>query len=147
MGNEPKNNPIDSAAEWHIAELVLKITVEGDERNLVQKNLMLIKANSPADAYDKAIILGNEHAMSYQNPHGKQVHIQFIGLSRLNAVYDRLEDGAELLYEEYVGVSDEQIRELVVPKHLLEPFRNVESSRPDYSSAEVLREASKLVEP
>jgi hypothetical protein len=143
-----KSATTNGTSGWYIAELVIRITVEGDNRNIVHKNLMLIKANSPAGAYDRAIMVGDEHAMSYRNPHGKHVRIQFMGISKLNAVYDRLEDGAELLYEEYVGVPDEQIQKWVVPRDLLAPFRNVEpTSGPDYSSAEVLHEASKLVEP
>lgn len=131
---------------WYLAELVLKISVEGDNRNIAHKNLMLIKANSAMEAYDRATIVGDEHAMSYLNPEGKQVKIQFIGLSRLTAIYDRLEDGAELLYEEYVDVPDSRVQEWIVPKNLLSVFREAKaSSGPDYGSAEVLNEASKLI--
>lgn len=147
MENELKRDPTCGTTGWYIAELVIKVTVEGDWRNVVHKNLILIKADSPSDAYNRALKVGDEHAMSYKNPRGKQVGIEFLGLSKLNVVYDRLEDGAELSYDEYVGLPDEQIRGLVVPKNSLAVFRDLQPlSRPDYSSAEVLQQASKLAE-
>ena len=132
---------------WYLAELVLKIVVEGDDRRIIHKNLMLIRADTATEAYEKAVEIGNEHSMSYLNPQGKQVHIEFVGLSKLTTVYDRLEHGAELLYEECVGMSDEQIQSLAVPKHRLSVFSEPTSlvSDPDYSSADVLDEASRLI--
>jgi hypothetical protein len=133
MQNELESNSISEGSEWYLAELVVRITVEGDERNVVHKNLILIKSKSALGAYERATFVGMEHAMSYLNPHGRQVHIQFVGLSRLNAIYDRLEDGAELIYEEYVNVPDEKVQEWVVPKHLLSLFRK---SRPGRTTAQ-----------
>jgi hypothetical protein len=75
--------------------------------------------------------------------------VQFVGLSKLSEVYDRLEHGAELSYEECVGISDEQVKQMIVPKRLLAVFREIKprgESRPDYSSAEVLNEAHKLID-
>jgi hypothetical protein len=138
-------SPIDGLS-WYLAELILRITVEGDGRNVSHKNLTLIRASSAADAYDKATIIGEEHTMSYLNPQGRKVQIQFMGLSRLNVVYDRLQHGAELLYEEHVDIPDKQLREWVIPKHLLSVFRKAQPpTGPDYSSAEVLDKARKLI--
>ncbi len=132
---------------WFVTELIVKITVQEDTRNVVHKNLVLIEAESATDAYDKAMTAGAAHTMSYLNPQGRKVNIEFVGLGRLNAVYDHLEDGAELLYEEYVGIPDEEINGWVTPKHLLSVFRGIEPSPgPDYSSAEVLNQAAKLID-
>lgn len=146
MPDQPNDSRTGNPS-WYLAELVLKIFVEGDERRVVHKNLMLVRADTAAEAYEKAVEMGNEHSMSYLNPEGAQVQIEFVGLSRLTAVYDRLEHGAELLYEESVGMSNEQIQTLAVPKHRLSVFSELTSlaSGPDYSSAEVLDEASRLI--
>jgi hypothetical protein len=135
-------SPNDS--KWYLAEIVINIVVDGDMRNVVHKNLMLVQARSATECYEKALIMGQEHVTSYLNPGGKQVRIEFVGLSRLNAIYDRLEDGAELIYEEYVGVSKERILQMVAPKEQLSVFsRSKVLSGPDYRSAEVLAEALK----
>lgn len=144
------NKPNDSLAKettWYLAELIVKITVEGDARQVVHKNLMLISGDTPVDAYEAAVSMGNEHSMSYENPHHRQVNIQFVGLSRLVAVHDHLEHGAELIYEEHIGMSDEQVKALVVPKDGLSAFSEITSSAsaPDYSSGEILEEASRLI--
>jgi hypothetical protein len=126
--------------------MVLEIRVEGDQRNVVHKNLVLVRAGSAEEAYTKALSLGRENSISYENPSRKKVEIQFQGLSKLTAVNDRLEDGAELSYEEFVDVPEEKIREWVVPKHLLRAFRGIEPSRgPSYSSVEILERASRMI--
>jgi len=141
------NNSRSKKPTWYLAELVIKITVECDERCVVHKNLMLIRAETAVEAYEIALSMGNEHSMSYENPNHKQVNAQFMGLSKLTTVYDRLEHGAELLFEEHVGLSDKEIEALILPKHRLSVFseRTDLPSRPDYSSAEVLDDASRLI--
>jgi uncharacterized protein DUF4288 len=136
---------IPGHAKWYTAELVEEITVEGDPRNVVHKNLMLIRADSPEDAYQKAVALGKESEVSYANPHGKLVRIRFRGLAELNVIYDELDHGAELLYEERTGVSKDEIESWIIPKEHLSVFRPRETSKsPDYSSGEIVDEAKAL---
>jgi hypothetical protein len=131
---------------WYVAEIVLKITVQDDPRNIVHKNLVLIQSKSAQDAYDSAVTLGNENEVSYLNSSGKEVEIRFQGLGKLSAVNDSLGHGAELLYEEYVDVPQGKIEDWVVPKHLLTVFRDIQPSRgPDYCSAEALGKALSMV--
>jgi hypothetical protein len=52
MGFVPKN------AEWYLAEIVEELTVADDPRNVVWRNLTLVHANSPEDAYEQALRLG-----------------------------------------------------------------------------------------
>lgn len=133
-------------AKWYISELVEQIAVEGDPRNVVHKNLVLIRADSPEEAYQKALQLGREREISYENPAGKQVRFRFRGLSELNAISDELEHGAELLYEEKIGVSDEEIERYILPKDQLNVFRPIEQNRaPDYSSGEIMEELRHLL--
>lgn len=127
---------------WFVAELVLKITVENDRRLVAHKNRVLVQAKSGEQAYAKALELGRQDEISYQNPSGKTVHIRFVGVSELSCINDRLEDGAELWYEEHVDVTDEVIQDWITPKANLTIFRQITpSSGPDYRSGEVLEKA------
>lgn len=139
----PKNT------EWYWAEVIEEITVEGDNRNVVHRNVMLIRADSPNEAYEKALNLGKQHESSYQNPAGALVHTNFRGLGGLGVIYDNLEDGAELLYKENIDVSSEQIQKWICPKDQLSLFRSEGrfDIRPDYSSGEIVDEAHKLMKP
>ena len=52
MGDIPEN------AKWYLADIVQEITVEDDPHNVVHTNLVLIRADSPEEAYQKAMELG-----------------------------------------------------------------------------------------
>jgi hypothetical protein len=133
-------------ARWYIAEIVVRFQVQGDPRAVVHVNLCLIEASEPAIAYRKALALGKAAETTYLNPKGRKVSIEFLGLRYLNVVHDRLEHGAELLYHEYVGLTVAAARKLVTRRKNLSVFRPLERpSGPDYSSAEVVEAALKLV--
>ena len=132
-------------AIWHIAEEVLEITVEGATQNVVHINYLLVRAESPEDAYEKALRLGAEHETMYLNEDKKEVNISFRGLRDLTVIHEALEHGSELLYEEKLGISKEALDRLVQPKESLSVFKPIEKSLgPDYASAEMLRAARKL---
>ena len=79
---------VPSGAKWFIAEIIQEITIEQDPRNIVHKNLVLVRADAGSEAYDKAIELGVQSEVSYKNPDGKLVTISFRGLGELNVIYD-----------------------------------------------------------
>ncbi len=89
---------VPADAELYFAELVQELTVEWDPRNVVWRNLTLVHAHSPDEAYDKALRLGQAGDTDYLNPSGKQVAIRFQGISSLDVIHDALEDGAELTF-------------------------------------------------
>jgi len=136
---------IPADAKWYLATMIEQITVEGDGRNVVHKNYVLIRADSPEDAYEKAHDLGKKREVSYENPAGRLVRISFKGLSGLNVIYDELEHGAELQYEELLGITEQQVQTLLRQKEDLAVFQPISPKEgPDYSSREVLEEAKKL---
>jgi hypothetical protein len=49
---------VPNNAEWYLAELVQELVVADDPRNVIWRNLTLIHASSPDDAYEKALGLG-----------------------------------------------------------------------------------------
>ncbi|MGH9554490.1 MAG: DUF4288 domain-containing protein [Terriglobales bacterium] len=137
---------IPNDTKWYVAEIVEEIRVEHDPENVVHRNLVLIRADSPEEAYEKAIELGREGDREYDNPEARRVRFRFRGLSELCVIYDELEHGAELLFSEDVGVSEEQIASWVRPKEALAVFRPDEPrTGPDYSSREIVREAEELI--
>ena len=71
---------IPSDAKWYVAELIEEIRVEGDARNVVHRNLVLVGADSPEEAYQRALDIGSEHEATYDNLEGKKVTIAFRGL-------------------------------------------------------------------
>jgi hypothetical protein len=139
MGYIPKD------AKWYLAEIVQEIKVEGDPRNVVHTNTVLIRADSPEEAYEKSVKLGKEHETSYENPDGKTVTFHFRSLHDLNVIYDELEHGAELTYTEGVGMDEEEIRSLISEKSGLGVFAPISPSKgPDYASGDIIREVYDL---
>jgi hypothetical protein len=135
MGYIPKD------AKWYLAEIVQQITVEGDPRNVVHTNLVLVRADSPEDAYQKAMELGAAGDQSYENMDGKCVAFRFRGLHDLNVIHDELEHGAELIYSEKMDFDESAIQEWVTPKEELGIFLPITpSTGPDYASRDVLEE-------
>jgi hypothetical protein len=132
---------IPKSAKWYLAEIVEQITVEGDPRNVVHTNLVLVGADSPEDAYQKAIDLGTAGEQSYENPDGKNVTVRFRGLHDLNVIHDELEHGAELIYSESTNLDDAAIGQWVSPKEKLGVFLPITpSTGPDYRSRDVVEQ-------
>ena len=136
---------IPKEATWYIAQVVLEIAVEQAIQNVVHVNYHLVRADSPETAYEKARTLGQEHESSYLNQEDKRVTITFRGLRNLTVLYEPLEDGAEILYEEYVGLKGDVLSSFIVSKESLGVFKPIQRSRgPDYGSAEIRRAAKQI---
>jgi hypothetical protein len=136
---------VPNDAEWYLADLVQELVVEGDPRNVIWRNLTLIHASSPDDAYEKALGLGRAGDSEYLNPAGKLVTTRFRGISFMDVVHDPLEHGAELLFRSETQVSEEQVAKLLRSKEELELFRpNERLAGPDVASRDVVREAESL---
>jgi Domain of unknown function (DUF4288) len=134
MGFIPKD------ARWYWADLILEFTIEGDDRNIVHINTHLIEADSPEQAYQKANDLGRGGADEFTNTDGKRVCVAFRGLRALDVVHDELQDGAELFFDEQVGLSEHEIREKVQSREELAVFapRQNRGDCPNYLSQEVV---------
>jgi Domain of unknown function (DUF4288) len=135
---------VPTGTQWYTAELVMEITVAEALHNVVHKNLVLVRADTPEEAHRKAIGLGQKAETSYLNPKDRLVRIQFRGVSKLDVMYENLEDGAELTFEEQVGVTPEDIERLIPPKERLQVFIAPRPGRehdPDYRSKAVIKMA------
>jgi hypothetical protein len=140
---------IPADAEWYVAELVMEITVHGSASNVVHRNLVLIRANSPEEAFQKALHFGQGDETEYTNPKDQLVEIKFRGISKLDFVYEPIKDGAELCFEEQQGVSEDEIQNLIRPKEGLEAFTPPNPGKerePDYRSKSVMEEAVRMID-
>ena len=114
---------IPKGAEWFLAEIIQEFQVEGESLRDVYINFLLVHAHTPEQAYERAIELGKEHDYEYKTPDGKIAHSVFRGLHNLHVIHDKLEHGAEILYEERCDLAEEQVKKLATPKHELNVFR------------------------
>jgi hypothetical protein len=139
---------IPDGAHWYIAEIVEEIVVEGDSRNVVHKNLVLIRSDSPEGAYARALEIGNQGEGSYTNPNGRLVSTRFRGLGHLDVIHGSLEDGAELLYERKTAVPEEEIQRWLFTREQLPLFREPQPppDYPNYASKDILEEAEAIAD-
>jgi hypothetical protein len=117
MGYIPQN------AKWYLAEIVEEISIEDEAELIAHINLVLVRADSPEEAYEGALGLGRQHNISYLNTDGKEVQCVFRGLHDLNIIHDELEHGAEIIYEKREGLNQQQMAKLVKHKGDLGIFK------------------------
>jgi hypothetical protein len=92
------------AARWYIAELTEEVTLEGDAQNFVHKKTRVIFADSPEDAYEKALAMITEHEVGYLNEHHKAIRTRFWGLRELTLTNEDM-DRAGMLPESRMGAA------------------------------------------
>jgi hypothetical protein len=115
---------IPANLKWFQAEIVIQFDQDGAGAPLVHINTKLIRADSPEEAFIKAHRLGQQEEGEFENTDGNRVRVRFRGLRDLFAICDQLEGGAELLYEERIGLEEPQISALVREKSGLAAFRD-----------------------
>jgi hypothetical protein len=116
-------------AKWYLAEIVEEIRIESEPENIVHANTVLVRADSPEEAYRSALALGKEGEMTYTNPDGKTVQVYFRGLRDLNVIHGELEHGAELIYDKRSGMSESDLAQWVSAKEHLGVFSPRDASR------------------
>ena len=135
--------------EWFLADLIMEILIEGERRNVVHRNLFLVSASSPEEAYDKALRIGHEHEIVYDNPAGHPVRHNFRGIAHLDTLVDcEPADGAELTFEQRVDVPEEDVQALVPSKDRLHAFSQPgprDTDVPDYSSKDVMIRVAEML--
>jgi len=138
MGYVPKDT------KWYIADLIIEITIENEPRNVIHTNSVLIRADSPEEAYKKSLELGEENNTTYENPDGNQVVFKFRGLLDISPIHDELEHGAELFYHEDFEVPENDIIKMIQPKENLSIFTPViRTEKPNYMSKDIYEELLK----
>ena len=105
--------------EWFLAELIQQFAYANEDKRDVWVNTILVKASNPEEAYEKALKFGEAYNEKYINSDEVEVTVTFRGLRNLYLVYDKLEDGAEIIYEELEEISENEIAAMVTPKEQL----------------------------
>ena len=126
---------IPKCTRWFYATIIIKIVVEGDPRNVMHANTVLVEARDAEDAYVRALELGDEENRDDVNPLGKRVTFTFVGVSELDEIGPGLDHGTELFFTEKVGLSDDEIAKRL--------FRSVLRGRGDSRAA---RDHSNLID-
>lgn len=122
-----------SPVGWYVASLLHRLewydenTDDPNRRCLAWENQILIKADSPDEAYAKAVEHGRADEESGEvwetDNEERKGKWQFEGLTSLLPIYEELEDGAEIIWKEYERRSVKKIKSWVKPKDELEVFK------------------------
>ncbi|HEY4008589.1 MAG TPA: DUF4288 domain-containing protein [Acidobacteriaceae bacterium] len=119
--------------EWFLADMIQELRVAGEQDSTVWINTLLIRANSIEEAYEKALVQGKQYESTWTNTDGAQVTSRFRGLRNLLLIYEKLEDGSEIMWEEHEDLSEQEIEAMITPKEQLRAF---ETHGPDASEAQ-----------
>jgi hypothetical protein len=115
---------------WYIAEIIEKCEpVERNEKQELRRvttwgNHHLIKADSPEKAFDKAEKIGKEAEYKFTNSDKIEMEWIFVGIGELLPIYEDIEDGAELMWNDYGFISNRRtMRMPYEKKELMELIR------------------------
>jgi hypothetical protein len=107
----------DEPQNFYIAELVQECRVEGYATSLVWINFHIVKAGSPVEAYAKASRLGKSHNNKYKaGKEARNAQWIFRGIRDLIPIYEKIEDGAEILFEAHERMTEKRIRKMLRSK-------------------------------
>jgi hypothetical protein len=98
-----------SPVGWYVASYVLRFVElawknvnDPDERFLAWENTVLIKARNKSHAYDKTVALAKAQTKPYKGGReGIDVRWIFEGVTEILPVYDKIEDGTEIMWAKY----------------------------------------------
>ncbi len=107
-----------SPVGWYIASYLLRIVEaerqdkqEPEARFTEWENTILVKADSPEEAYDKTVEVASRFTKPYKGGReGVDVQWVFEGVTEVLPVYEELVDGAEIIWEERHGVKLKNFR-------------------------------------
>jgi hypothetical protein len=126
MTPKPKKIPLrnKSWSGWWIFREVLQwlsdrdIARQSKGRGLVWENTRVIQAKNRNEAYSKAVRLGSSGHPARTN----KGEWRFLGISSLLPIYEDLEDGSEILWEDRGVLTIAKAKRLVIPKLKLSVF-------------------------
>lgn len=91
-----------------------------ERRFLSWENTVLIRAKSLDEAFDKVASLGKANATRYRGgPDGVPVKWQYLGVTELLPIYEKIEDGAEIAWAEHKPRALKNLRSVVKSKQEL----------------------------
>jgi len=113
---------IPKDAKWYLADIVQEIRVSTRKRQSVWINTVLIRADSPEEAYKKAHEIGRAGDLSYLNVYKEKVQLRFRGLKELSVIDEELAHGSELFFRSKTRMTAKGIGRLICDKQKLSVF-------------------------
>jgi hypothetical protein len=107
---------------WFIVEIIEKCEpVNHDENNDLRRvttwgNHILIKADSVEKAFDKAVKIGKEGEYKFTNTDNLEMEWKFVGIGELLPIHEDIEDGAELMWNNYGFISNRRTMKMSYEK-------------------------------
>jgi hypothetical protein len=98
--------------KWYIGEIIEKCepVIRNEKQELRRVTTWgshhLIKSESPEKAFDKAVKLGKEAEYKFTNTGKLEMEWIFVGIGELLPIYEGIEDGAELMWNDYGFISN-----------------------------------------
>jgi hypothetical protein len=124
----------NSKGNWFIVEILEKcepvLRNEDQElrRVLTYGNHHLIKANTPKEAYEKAVKIGKENEYQFVNTRKEKMEWIFVGIGDLLPIYEEnIEDGCELMWRDYGSISNKRATRLALTE--FELLNNIQLKR------------------
>lgn len=113
-----------SPVGWYVASYLLRFIEidrkgnnDPNRRFLSWANTVLVKAKDLDEAYSKVVKIGREHGGPYRGgPKDILVRWVFEGVTELLPVYEKIEDGAEIMWAQHSPKMLKTLRRLVKPK-------------------------------
>lgn len=112
--NENKN--------WFLVEIIEKCepvihNAHQDLRRVTTwGNHILIKADSAGNAFDKAVKIGKEGEYKFLNTDNQEMQWIFVGIGELLPICENIEDGAELMWNDYGFISNRRTMRMAYEK-------------------------------
>jgi Domain of unknown function (DUF4288) len=123
---------------WYVGSYLLRFVEVADKRKnspkrrfLCWENTVIVKARDIGHAFEKVSAEAKEHTRPYSGGSGGiKVRWLFEGITELLPIYDRLSDGAEIMWTEHRSKSLKTIRSKARPKRAFTSPSNPRLERP-----------------
>jgi hypothetical protein len=110
-----------SPVGWYVASYLLRFTERGkpnlndpEARFLTWENTVLVKANNLDEAYDKTAKIGKQSTKPYRGgAAGVPIQWIFEGVTEILPIYEKIEDGSEIMWAEHSPRKLKSIRAMV----------------------------------
>jgi ribosome-binding ATPase YchF (GTP1/OBG family) len=109
---------------WFIVDFLEKAEVVGKDKTdpnrrckTVWKNTILIKASSVEEAYEKVMKMQKSNSNHrYKAVSGETLQWSFLGITGITSIYEDIEDGNELFWEDLGAISCKRAKKLIFSK-------------------------------
>ncbi|WP_264510447.1 DUF4288 domain-containing protein [Flavobacterium sp. N1719] len=112
---------------WYIVEIIEKCepVVRNENQDLRRVNTWgnfhIVKAETPKIAYEKAVKIGKDAEFKFINSDKIEMEWIFVGIGNLIPIYEDIQDGSEIMWEDYGFISNRRAERFALSeKELLE---------------------------